>query len=231
MKVLFVGNSHTYFNDMPQLFAEMCRSLSGEEAEVTMLAYSDRGLSWHREEYYTLRFALLYGNYDYCVLQQQAHPMPGEAETAAAAERIIALCRSCGTVPVIFMTWAMKSQPEIAPVMAARYRLLSEKTGALLCPVGERFAALTAEHPEIDLYWKDGAHASPCGDYLIAAAFASLLTGNAELDGIGDEAYDFDNDFEGENGLPLAVEDRSRARIVLPPETARILRSYAAVER
>ena len=45
MKVLFVGNSHTYFNDMPRLFAEMCGRLTGTEAEVTMLAYPGRSLA------------------------------------------------------------------------------------------------------------------------------------------------------------------------------------------
>ena len=74
MRVLFIGNSHTYFNDMPHTFAGMVQSLTGARPEVTMLAYSDRDLAWHREEYFAVRFALLYGNYDYCVLQQQANP-------------------------------------------------------------------------------------------------------------------------------------------------------------
>ena len=34
MKILFVGNSHTYMNDMP----EMVRINSSEKLEVTMLA-------------------------------------------------------------------------------------------------------------------------------------------------------------------------------------------------
>ena len=25
MRVLFIGNSHTYYNDMPHLFAQICR--------------------------------------------------------------------------------------------------------------------------------------------------------------------------------------------------------------
>lgn len=70
MRVLFLGNSHTYFNDMPRLFADMCGELSGERPEVTMLAYSGRSLAWHREEYFSLRFALLYGGYEYCAAQR-----------------------------------------------------------------------------------------------------------------------------------------------------------------
>lgn len=227
MKVLFVGNSHTFFNDMPRLFARMCGELTGEEPAVQMLAYSGRSLLWHREEYYALRFALLYGGFDYCVLQQQAHPLPPEEETRAAVERIAALCRQCGTRPVLFMTWSEKSRPEMAGVMSRLYRCLAEETGALLCPVGERFAALTTEHPEIELYWRDGAHASAEGDYLIAALFAALLTGRGSAEGIGDGALDFRTVFKGEDGLPLAEEEADRVPISLPAETAAVLREYA----
>ena len=76
MRVLFVGNSHTYMNDMPALFADVMEKTTGEKTEVSMLAYSGRQLEWHRAEYFSLRFALLYGNYDYCVFQQAAHPFP-----------------------------------------------------------------------------------------------------------------------------------------------------------
>ena len=99
MRVLFVGNSHTYFNDMPALFRRMCRELGETEPELTMLAYSGRSLAWHREEYFALRFALLHGRFDYCVIQQQAHPFPGEEATEAGARAICALCRKAGTRP------------------------------------------------------------------------------------------------------------------------------------
>ena len=45
MRILFIGNSHTYFNDMPHLCAELLRA-AGKDVEVTMLtrawAYSQR---------------------------------------------------------------------------------------------------------------------------------------------------------------------------------------------
>lgn len=36
MRILFIGNSHTYFNDMPYQFAELVRA-AGKEVEITML--------------------------------------------------------------------------------------------------------------------------------------------------------------------------------------------------
>ena len=69
MNVLFLGNSHTYFHDMPALFARFGEKTCGEKPHVTMLAYSYRDLDWHQKEYFALRFNLMYGGYDYCVIQ------------------------------------------------------------------------------------------------------------------------------------------------------------------
>lgn len=229
MRVLFVGNSHTYFNDMPELFARMCRSLRGERPEVTMLAYSNKSLAWHREEYFALRFALLHGRYDFCVLQQQAHPFPPEEESRTAVRRILALCRTGGVKPVLFMTWAQKAEPEMREPMCRFYRQFAAETGALLAPIGELFARVQDAHPEIDLYWQDGAHASPYGSYLSAAAFASLLCDTRDLAPLTDEGMDFRADFEGENGLPVALENASEIAVHLDPDKARSLRE--AVER
>ena len=175
MRVLFIGNSHTYFNDMPAQFARMCREMSGEEPELQMLAYSGRSLRWHREEYFSLRFALLRGGFDYCVLQQQAHPFPGEEETERALLQILPLCEKAGTKPVLFMTWAEKAKPENADVMSRCYRHLAEKYGALLAPIGQLFERFRGT--EIELYWKDGEHASPYGSYLTAATLAATSAG------------------------------------------------------
>jgi hypothetical protein len=152
MKVLFIGNSHTYFNDMPHLFADMCEALSGERPEVTMLAYSGRTLRWHTKEYFSIRFALLYGNYDYCVIQQLGHPFPGLTETEPEIAALVSLCRAYGVKPVLYMTWAKKDEPEKIAEISAAYRTLAERYGTLLAPIGELFETLRISHPEIVLY-------------------------------------------------------------------------------
>jgi hypothetical protein len=228
MRVLFVGNSHTYFNDMPALFARMCRELTGETPEVTMLAYSGRSLAWHREEYFALRFALLRGGFDYCVIQQQAHPFPGEAATEAGLRAILPLCERGGARPVLFMTWAEKARPENAAPMARCYRRLAEESGALLAPVGELFEGFRGT--DVELYWRDGEHASPYGSYLTAATLAALLCGTAALDALTDAGFDFRAEYDkGSGEPPRAEEDLARAEIALDPaKTARIRAAVAA---
>lgn len=227
MKVLFIGNSHTYFNDMPHLFAEMCETLNGERAEVTMLAFSNRTLQWHCEEYFSVRFALLYGGYDYCVIQQFGHPMPPVEETEPPLEKLIRLCESVGTKPVLYMTWAKRSEPEQAKKISAVYRALAEKYHTLLAPMAELFAAVQAECPEIELYWADGSHASPYGDYLIAATLAATVTGKTDLSEIPDRLIDFHVRFEKDKA-PTAIETVPALLKELDPTYTAKLRNYAA---
>ncbi len=47
MRVLFIGNSHTYYNDMPHLFAQICQE-KGIDTEVTMLAHGGKGWDFPR---------------------------------------------------------------------------------------------------------------------------------------------------------------------------------------
>ncbi len=228
MRVLFVGNSHTYFNDMPAQFARMVREMTGEEPQIQMLAYSGRSLAWHREEYFALRFALLRGGFDYCVLQQQAHPFPGEEATEAALRQILPLCRAAGSRPVLFMTWAEKAKPENAAHMSRCYRRLARRHHALLAPIGELFDQFRGT--DIELYWQDGEHASPYGSYLTAAALAALLAGTDSLDLLSDLGCDFAASFEGEDGLPTAETDPERCEIALDGEkTARLRAAVKAL--
>lgn len=223
MKVLFIGNSHTYMNDMPQLVREMIENVTGKPCEVFMLAYSARSLKWHMgEEYFSERFNILHGNYDYCVIQEQAHPMTDEADTIAYAGRIIELCRKVGTTPIIFETWAEKAKPENQPEMNRRYQSLAKEQGALLAPIGEIWSEVK---DSADLYYRDGAHASFVGDYLIAMTLTKLITGKLPSEDFL-KTYDFtvpDNDW-----FPVKENVEEEITSVSPQVAAMIRNTIAA---
>ena len=71
MKTLFIGNSHTYFNDMPAIFQKICRE-NGIDMHVTMLTQGGMGLDYHAKQP-EVRFNILFGGYDIVVLQHTAH--------------------------------------------------------------------------------------------------------------------------------------------------------------
>lgn len=227
MKVLFIGNSHTYFNDMPELYARFVEHTTGARPDITMLAYSCRDLEWHRQEYFSLRFNLMYGQYDYCVIQQAAHPYPPVESTLRFGKEIIDLCHRCGVVPVVYMTWAEKRFPEHQQIMIDTCETLAREQNALLAPVGSVWRHVREDDPDIELYYKDGEHAGPYGDFLIAAVLCKLLTGEISetVNGMG---FDFLKGGPFELDMPLALEEKTA--IQLPLDRTKTERILTAVE-
>lgn len=174
MKVLFIGNSHTYYNDMPHLFTQLCRE-RGIDTEVTMLAHGGKGWDFHLEEP-EVKFNIFHGGYDAVILQHTAHPMGDLSVMAQCGRRLIEWVQMAGARPVLYMTWTTKADGEAAqPSMSNAYRKLQEETGCELAPVGEKWWEYHLAHPEVELYASDGQHASPAGSRLAASVIAETL--------------------------------------------------------
>lgn len=221
VKVLFVGNSHTYMNDMPRLFSAVYEKTTGSRAEVTMLAFSGKHLGWHVDEFFSLRFQLLYGGFDYCVLQQAAHPFPPEEETITDGARAVELCRAGGATPIFYMTWAEKRMPENQQKMIDAYEKLHAAHESLLAPVGVIWQAVREKHPEIELYAPDGEHASPQGDVLIAAVMCATIAGTTDI-----KLPDFMLDFKKnapEDIKPHIVRNREDAVVPMDEYAAGVI--------
>lgn len=209
VKVLFIGNSHTYVNDMPYMFRYLAERARPEtEFFVTMLALPGITLGYHAM-LPSERFALMYGDYDYAVLQQQAHPFMGREALLREAGYLWKHAQGTKTVPVAAMTWAEKAFPEHQDEMADAYEALAQTLGAVLSPVGRAWAYVRAEHPEIELYYADGEHSSPAGAYLAACVHLKAILGISPI------------------GLPGKIEKNGKAVAEIPEETARILQEAA----
>ena len=161
MKILMVGNSHTYMNDMP----EMVRINSDEEIEVTMLArpyvtFRDHLAS--RE----LQFALKQ-DYDIVVFQQAAHvPCPSKEETLQDAKILIELARSCGVMPYLMIPWAPKGQDDDFKVIKDIYHQVMMDNYVDGIPVGYVIDSLTKNYPKLELFQADRQHLSVLGSYV-----------------------------------------------------------------
>ena len=140
LRILFIGNSHTYFNDMPAMVAEKARK-AGFDCEVTMIAHGGWYLEQHVQEP-DVRFNILYGHYDYVVLQEFSHPFGPEEKFFGAVRTLNQWIQEAKSKPVIYMTWARKEEKEVQPRMTAANKQIAEEIGALLAPVG----LLTGEH-------------------------------------------------------------------------------------
>ncbi len=210
MKILFIGNSHTYVNDMPELFARFAEKTTGEKPDVVMLAYAGRDYDWHLREYTSLRFNLMYGGFDYCVLQQAAHPYPPVEATLKTGAEMIDLCHRCGVKPVVYMTWAEKRFPENQQKMIDTCEKLAGENNALLAPIGRIWQEVQQSRPDIELYHTDGEHAGPYGDFLIAAVLCRLLAGRVSKDVSG---MGFNFHVNDENGRNTVNQDLIRTEL------------------
>ena len=133
MKVLFIGNSHTFVHYVPARVVRFCAS-HGKPVETTMLTHPGVGLDWHLEQSQTY-YNLLYGGYDAVVLQHNAHPFPGRDSLLQAGERIAALVPA-ETDIYLYMTWSEKNNPQGQEAMSTAYDELGRRVGGTVCPVG-----------------------------------------------------------------------------------------------
>jgi len=182
LRVLFIGNSHTYFNDMPEVFKMITEAGQGIKVEVSMQAHPGVTYNWHLSQEAELRFALIHGRYDYVFLQQAAHtPRPDPEDTIRDGKKLIELVKKCGSTPIIVLPWAEKRFPENQAIMYDTYGKLAKETNTKYSPVGNIFERVLNENPDINLYWFDGEHCSPYGTYVNACCAYTLIFGESPV--------------------------------------------------
>ena len=98
LNILFIGNSHTYFNDMPLMVkrrAEEC----GYDCRVAMISHGGWYLVQHVQEP-DVRFNILFGGYDYVVLQEMSHgPATAAAKYLDSTRKLVESIRESGAEP------------------------------------------------------------------------------------------------------------------------------------
>ena len=181
MHGLFIGNSHSYFNDRPYQFASLMRA-AGMPVEVTMLSRGGQTVEGHIKNEQT-RFNILYGNYDYVILQENTTKFPDGKTHAENAAVIKGWCDKAGAKMGLYMNF---ESPFDTPKLEYLREGILYAADALRLPVarvGEAFAKAKAELSHIDLHFTDRHHANAVGSYLIAMVIAHDLFG-ADVTGL-----------------------------------------------
>ena len=166
MRILFIGNSHTYYNDMPYLFAELARA-AGQDVDVTMLTRGGESLAGQIKNEQT-RFNLLYGRYDLAVLQEVTSEFPEIKEYFDGVRTLKAWADQGGARCGLYMNF--ESPSDTPPLSRMRTAVLAagDALGMRVARVGEAFARARIALPGVELYGPDRHHASPEGSYLAA---------------------------------------------------------------
>lgn len=174
MKILFIGNSHTFVHYVPLRVREFCAG-QGTAVDAVMLTHPGMGLDWHMGQSQTY-FNLICGGCDAVVLQHNAHPFPGRDSLLAAGKAMAGIIPK-ETETYLYMTWSEKGNPSGQAAMSEAYEALAEEIGAKVCPVGRIWWQVAQAHPEEELYFADGEHSSVLGASLAAAVIGRTLLG------------------------------------------------------
>lgn len=179
LRVLFVGNSYTYFWNLPQTVSTMA-----ENRGVTIVARkSTAGGStwkqhWKGEKELKSRKIIAQGNWDVVVLQNHSmSTINNPGDFADYGEKFIDLVRESGAIPILYMTWAREFNPLMQKAISEGYKTLGKEHQVYVAPVGEVWAKARTLRPDIRLFDPDSSHPSTIGTYLTACVFFTVLTG------------------------------------------------------
>lgn len=178
MNLLFIGNSHTYVNEVPRIVKEFFAAV-GEEIGVSMITQGGKSLLWHSDQRNEL-FNIRYGGYDAVILQDQATHFTAESFNEGLDLLVRDGLAHTDARRVLYMVWAHRDTPEMQPDMTAAYRAGAARHNADLAPVGEIWYRLLAEDASLELFCEDGNHATPLGSYLAACTLFYVLARRTE---------------------------------------------------
>ena len=185
-RVLFIGNSYTYFNDLPEIFAQLAEAGHQGKIETRMVAPGGWRLKDHWEKGTALTL-LDEERWDFVVLQDQStmgmdywvkgtDHANSDAVFRPYADKWAAEIRKKKATPVFFLTWAGKNVPEDQPALNYAYVSAAKETRSLLAPVGMAWDALRREQPSFGLFYEGrGSHPSPAGSYLAACVLYATI--------------------------------------------------------
>ena len=207
--VLFVGNSYTLNNNLPQITAYIASS-RGDQLNFSTSAIDSYTLQLHSTNSTTLGL-IRQGGWDFVVLQEFSQ-YPSEplswVETnvypyASYLNNEIYSYNS-GAETMFYMTWGRRDGddgrcsrlPEVCTYIGMddltreRYMSMADNNQAVVSPVGAVWRYIRENYPAIELYSADGSHPSPAGSYAAACCFytaifrkdPALITYNYTLD-------------------------------------------------
>jgi hypothetical protein len=190
MRVLFVGNSYTRFNDLPRMVGELSRSTPAgprlQTSRETQGGY-DLRRHWNRRR---VRQRIERGRFDAVVIQGHSlAPIRQQDRTSEYARRFSQHVQASGARMILFQTWArhprsrvyrrygLRGPGEMLDRIDAFYRDISRELSVPVAPVGRAWQRAADELPDASLHRRDGTHPALAGSYLSACVVYGTLTG------------------------------------------------------
>jgi len=179
LKVLFVGNSYTYYSDLPNMVSALSTSTT-TYLKTTMSAVGGARLKYHYNQDHGLKTKELIKNGDFDIVVLQAQSMgtlTHKKEFQLYAKKLSTFIKEQGAIPYFFATWSREKKRHTQKAITKAYKEAAILNKAKVVLVGEVWASALKTHPQLDLYTKDGSHPTFLGTFLTAAVFVKSITG------------------------------------------------------
>ena len=177
--ILFVGNSYTYYNDMPEIYFKKIAEDSGYNVAVTAVtmggAYLYQFADGEYEQGKMLRQKISGQHYDIAVIQEQSiNPITDESGFLNGVGNIKALIDAKRFV--LYATWGRNvgsstldelglTSEEMTERLSIAYNKAAKLYSMRVAEVGKAFLQY---EPRKDLYDQDHSHPSPMGSMIAA---------------------------------------------------------------
>jgi hypothetical protein len=214
LRVLFIGNSYTYFNGgLGTLVQSLASAVKGGRAlEFVEVTKGGQTLEGHWNEGKALA-QIRKGGWDYVVLQEHSlRPLLDRDKMYTYAKKFDAEIRKVGAKTVFFETWARKNRPEMQSGLDLAYSGIAREVTATLAPAGLAWQAALKDRPGFALHIGDLSHPTPAGSYLNACVVYETLFGRSP------------------EGLPRTIRDAAGKVLIDLSETDATLLQRAAQE-
>ena len=180
-KMLFVGNSFTYYNDGVDFHLQkMLRADKSADSiiyTIQKIAVGSYTLENHYNDQQTLNMINNY-KWNTVVLQEQSsRPISNPDLFLNYASKLNQLIKKDSAITVLYMTWALKDSPSDINQLADAYNWVGNQLNAKVVPVGKVWDYFVKTYPQINLYFTDNKHPDLAGTYLISCTFFYSLFG------------------------------------------------------
>ena len=173
-RILFVGNSLTYFNDLPKLVEDQART-KGVRLGTKMLAFPNYAIvdHWRDGEVQGL---IKSKKYDFVVIQQgPSSQQEGYNMLVFAGKQYADLCRKNDVELAYFMVWPSRMYYHTFDEVIANYTAAANANNAILCPVGQEWKDHFDTSNDFSYYGPDQFHPSRKGSQVAAGVILNTL--------------------------------------------------------
>jgi hypothetical protein len=196
LSILFIGNSYTYFNNMPHMLMKLAESDPDNHTQFTVQAVTQGGIGlkelWADGK---AKQVIQSRHWNYVVLQEQsfwAMFPKSVTDTSAVASQFNGEIRKANANTLLFVTWPRKPNSHWYHDQSTAFlrepaymqqkfnentKALASRLSAQAIPVSDYWMKALKRDPHFELYMDDGTHPSPAGSYLAALVFYRYLSG------------------------------------------------------